>query len=75
MICHAGLQALAIVALAGAMVLPPCLAETLFVAAIGVAALLATSLLPAGVAAVTLPAVAMATDPEPLAAGAASPRT
>jgi len=75
LICHAGLQALAIVALAGAMILPSCCAETLFIAAIGVASLLATSLLPAGLAAVTLPAVAMPTDPEPLAAGAANPWT
>jgi hypothetical protein len=75
LICHAGFQALAIVALAGAMILKPCFAETLFISAIGVATLLATSFFPAGVAAITVPSVAVATDPEQLAAGAANPRT
>jgi hypothetical protein len=75
LICHAGFQALAIVALAGAMILKPCFAETLFISAIGVATLLATSFFSAAVAAVTVPSVAVATDPELLAAGAANPRT
>ena len=75
MICHAGFQALAIVALAGAMMLKPCFAETPFISAIGVATLLATSFFPAWVAAVTVPSVAVATDPEQFAAGAANPRT
>ena len=75
MICHAGFQALAIVALAGAMILKPCFAETLFISAIGVATLLATSFFPTWVAAVPVPSVAVATDPEQLAAGAANPRT
>jgi hypothetical protein len=75
LICHAGLQALAIRALAVAMILTPCGAETLVISAIGFVALLATSFFPAGVAAVVVPAVAVATDPEQLAAGAANPRT
>jgi len=56
-------------------ILKPCFAETLFISAIGFATLLATSFFPAGVAAITVPSVAMATDPEQLAAGAANPRT
>lgn len=75
MICHAGFQALAIVALASAMILKPCFAKTLFISAIGVATLLATSFSPAGVAAVTVTSVAVATDPEQLSAGPANPRT
>jgi hypothetical protein len=57
------------------MILTPCFAETLFISAIGVAALLATGFFPAGVAAVAVPSVAVATDPEQLAAGATNPRT
>jgi hypothetical protein len=51
------------------MILKPCFAETLFISAIGFAKLLATSFFPAGVAAITVPSVAVATDPEQLAVG------
>ncbi|HVH60932.1 MAG TPA: hypothetical protein VM709_11380 [Candidatus Sulfotelmatobacter sp.] len=75
MICHADFQALAILALAVAMIPTPCVTETLFIPAISFLALLVTGFFTAGVAAVAVPSVAVATDPEQLAAGAANPRT
>jgi hypothetical protein len=57
------------------MILKPCFAETLFILAISVATLLATSFFSAGVAAVTVSSVAVATDPKQLATGATNPRT
>lgn len=75
MICHAGFQALAILALALAMILTPCDAETLFIPAISFLALPATCFFPAGVTTVKVPSVAVATDPKQLAAGTANSRT
>jgi hypothetical protein len=62
LICHAGFQALAILALASAMILAPFDTETLFITAIGFVALQATGFFPAGAAAITLAAITVAAD-------------
>lgn len=69
MICHAGLQALAILALASAMILTPFGAETLFITAIGFVALQAAGFFPAAAAAITLAAITVTADVKHPAAG------
>lgn len=62
LICHAGVQSLAVLALAIAMITTPFGAQTLLITAIGFLTLQATGFSPAAVAAIPLAAITVAAD-------------
>lgn len=69
MICHAGFQAPAVLALANAMIPTPFSTQTLLITTIGFLTLLATGFSSAGEAAIPLAAITVAADVEHPAAG------